>query len=142
MRGEPVDVFAFLDRPLLARIATNGPTVRPVWYLYEDGAFWWLTDTSNVLARAVERGEELVLVVDECNIETGEVVHVRARGTASIGEVDRDRALRKFARYLGPDASRWDPRFVMSLAFPSTRMCCLKPSSMKAADASFTVQRL
>ncbi len=37
------DVDPFLARPLTARIATNGPTVRPTWFLWEDGAFWILT---------------------------------------------------------------------------------------------------
>ena len=37
------DVDSFLGQPLTARIATGGPTVRPVWFLWEDGAFWILT---------------------------------------------------------------------------------------------------
>jgi nitroimidazol reductase NimA-like FMN-containing flavoprotein (pyridoxamine 5'-phosphate oxidase superfamily) len=39
----PFDVDAFLAQPLTARVATSGPTVRPTWYLWEDGAFWILT---------------------------------------------------------------------------------------------------
>jgi hypothetical protein len=138
--GEPVDIERFLQRPLVARVATNGPTLRPLWYVYEDEAFWWLTDTWNALCRAVERGEPLVLVVDECDITTGEVVHVRAKGRAEIVAVDRDRAMRKFARYLGPDERSWDPRFVPSLDLPSTRMCRLRPASIEAADVSFRVR--
>ncbi|WP_026876841.1 pyridoxamine 5'-phosphate oxidase family protein [Jiangella gansuensis] len=42
-RQNEIDVDAFLARPLTARVATNGPTVRPAWYLWEDGAFWILT---------------------------------------------------------------------------------------------------
>jgi hypothetical protein len=37
------DVDAFLREPLTARLATGGPTVRPVWFLWEEGAFWVLT---------------------------------------------------------------------------------------------------
>ena len=37
------DVDEFLALPLTARLATNGPTVRPVWYLWEGGSFWILT---------------------------------------------------------------------------------------------------
>jgi hypothetical protein len=29
------DVDEFLQQPLTARTATNGPTVRPVWFLWE-----------------------------------------------------------------------------------------------------------
>jgi nitroimidazol reductase NimA-like FMN-containing flavoprotein (pyridoxamine 5'-phosphate oxidase superfamily) len=139
MYGDDVDITAFLRRPLLARIATNGPTVRPVWYLYEEPTFYWLTDTSNFLHQAVVRGERLVLVVDECDLASGEVVHVRARGHAEIIPVDKPRAMRKFARYLGPDESRWDPRFVSSLDLSTTRMCRFTPSSIEAADVSFIV---
>jgi hypothetical protein len=139
--GDTVDVNAFLQRPLLARVATNGPTLRPVWYLYERPTFFWLTDTSTHLHRAVLRSEPLVVVIDECDIGTGEVIHVRARGQAEIIPVDRDRAMRKFARYLGPDESLWDPRFVPSLDVPSTRMCRFTPSSIEAADVSFIVRR-
>jgi hypothetical protein len=140
--GDPVDdIASFLQRPLLARVATNGPTLRPVWYLYEKPTFYWLTDTSNYLHRAVGAGELLVVVVDDCNIDTGEAIHVRARGHAEIIAVDRQRAMRKFARYLGPDQSRWDPRFVPSLDLSSTRMCRFTPSSIEAADVSFDVRR-
>ena len=39
MAGEEFDIDAFLSQPLTARIATNGPTVRPTWFLWEDQAF-------------------------------------------------------------------------------------------------------
>lgn len=140
MRGDAVDVDRFLQRPLVARVATNGPTLRPVWYLYDEPSFYWLTDTANYLHRAVLTGERLVLVVDVCDLSTGEVVHIRARGHGEIIPVDRERAMRKFARYLGDQESKWDPRFVPSLDFPSTRMCRFTPSSMEASDASFVVE--
>ena len=141
MYGDPVDVDAFLQRPLVARVATDGPTLRPLWYLFEQPAFYWLTDTTTVLHDAVAAGRRLVLVVDVCDVETGEVVHVRARGTAEIIPIDRDRAMRKFARYLGPDPSTWDPRFLPSLDLPTTRMCRFTPASIDAADVSFAVGR-
>ena len=139
MYGEPVDVDAFLQRPLVARVATDGPTLRPIWYLYEQPTFYWLTDTANFLHRAVIARERLALVVDECDILSGEVIHVRARGVGEIIPVDRDRAMRKFARYLGEDESKWDPRFIPSLDLPSTRMCRFSPESIEAADVSFVV---
>jgi hypothetical protein len=139
MYGDDVDVVAFLQRPLLARVATDGPTIRPLWFLYDEPNFYWLTDTANVLHRKVVAGERLALVVDTCDLETGEVVHVRAHGFAEIMPVDRDRAMRKFARYLGPDEAGWDPRFIPSLELPTTRMCRFTPSSIEAADVSFSV---
>lgn len=141
MYGEHVDVDAFLGRCLLARVATRGPTVRPVWFIWEEGSFWWLTDTKNVLAKSVTAGEAIALVVDVCDVDTGEVVHVFARGLAAIVPVDIDRAKRKFARYLGPDEGAWDPRFVASLSVPTTRMIRFTPEQLRASDVSFLVQR-
>ena len=140
MYGDDVDITAFLQRSLVARVATNGPTLRPVWFLYDEPSFYWLTDTANVLHRMVLAHEKLVVIVDTCDLETGEVVQVRARGLADITPVDRERAMRKFARYLGPDQAAWDPRFVQSLDLASTRMCRLTPWSMEAADVSFSVR--
>jgi hypothetical protein len=51
MYGDPVDIDAFLQRPLVARVATGGPTLCPLWYLYEEPTFYWLTDTGNFLHR-------------------------------------------------------------------------------------------
>ncbi|GAA2570690.1 hypothetical protein GCM10010424_11970 [Streptomyces lienomycini] len=39
MTTSDFDTDTFLRRPLTARLATGGPTVRPVWFLWEDGAF-------------------------------------------------------------------------------------------------------
>jgi len=46
----PFDIDAFLDQPLVARLATAGPTVGPVCYRFEDDAFWILTPRSGRLA--------------------------------------------------------------------------------------------
>ena len=53
MAGEEFDIDAFLSQPLTARIATNGPTVRPTWFLWEDQAFWILTGPWARLPRLV-----------------------------------------------------------------------------------------
>ena len=36
MSRSDFDVEWFLSRPLTARVATNGPTARPAWFLWED----------------------------------------------------------------------------------------------------------
>ena len=139
MYGDEVDIRVFLQRPLMASIATNGPTLRAVWYIFEDGAFWWLTNTGPFLNKAIAGGEPLVVVVDVCDITSGEVVYVRARGRAELLSVNRERALRKFARYLGPEQTKWDPRFVTSLDDPTSRMARMTPDSIEAGDLSFVV---
>jgi hypothetical protein len=91
-----------------------------------------------VLANAIERGEPIALVVDCCDLQTGEVMKVSVTGRAEILALDKQRAMRKFVRYLGPDSSRWDPRFIESLSDPTVRFARLIPSRIDARDMSFT----
>ncbi|WP_410609618.1 hypothetical protein [Amycolatopsis sp. lyj-109] len=62
-------------------MATDGPTVRPIWYLWEDGAFWILSGSWSRLPALVRERPRIALSVDVCE------------------------------RYLGADEERWDPRF-------------------------------
>ncbi|MET8311042.1 pyridoxamine 5'-phosphate oxidase family protein [Micromonospora sp. NPDC005173] len=111
MASTPFDVDAFLARPLVARVATNGPTVRPVWYLWEDHAFWVLTGPWTKLFTRVHADPSLALIVDECDLVTGVVRQVIARGRGELLPFDVPRGRRKLARYLGADENRWDERF-------------------------------
>ena len=111
------DLEAFLARPLVARLATatdTGPRVRPLWYVWEDGAFWWLTGPWSRLRDHLAKDPRVALVVDHTDVATGEVKIVTVLGDAEIVPWEAGRAKRKFSRYLGPDTSRWDPRFLSS----------------------------
>ncbi|MCH5670986.1 pyridoxamine 5'-phosphate oxidase family protein [Streptomyces gilvus] len=134
---------SFLLRPLTARIATNGPTVRPVWFLWEDAAFWVLTGPWARLAGQVRDDPRVALVVDECDVETGLVRQVIARGRAELLPFDVARGRRKLARYLGPDEDRWDERFVRYLygdpAVRGTVWLRVRPASLQAQDLSYAV---
>ena len=61
------DLDGFLGQPLVARVATvggTGPSVRPLWYLWEGRAFWWLTGGWSRLGQLLERDPRVALVVD------------------------------------------------------------------------------
>jgi nitroimidazol reductase NimA-like FMN-containing flavoprotein (pyridoxamine 5'-phosphate oxidase superfamily) len=137
------DVDTFLARPLTARVATAGPTVRPVWYLWEEGAFWILTGPWARLLGRVRADPALALVVDVCEPDTGLVRQVIARGRAEILPFDVPRGRRKLARYLGPDDTAWDPRFRHYLlddpAGAGTVWLRLRPTSLMAKDLSYAV---
>ncbi|MDA2803734.1 pyridoxamine 5'-phosphate oxidase family protein [Nocardiopsis suaedae] len=107
----PFDVDAFLAHPLTARLATRGPTVRPVWYLWEDGAFWTITGPRARMPGLLRKDLAVALVVDSCDLRTGEVLQVTARGRAELLPFDAGRGARRLARCLGPDTERWDARF-------------------------------
>ncbi|MGW0736911.1 pyridoxamine 5'-phosphate oxidase family protein [Streptomyces sp. NPDC002851] len=144
---EPFDVDEFLARSLTARLATrgpNGPTVRPVWYLWEDRAFWVITGPWARLPEQVRKDPRVALVVDECDLGAGLVRQVTARGRAELLPFDAERGWRKLSRYLGTDESRWDPRFVRYLrADPEelgTRWLRLVPEALNAKDLSYLVE--
>lgn len=141
------DLDVFLARPLVARLATHGPFVRPLWFVWEDGAFWWLTGPWSQLRDHLARDPNVALVVDHTDIATGEVKIVTARGRAEVVAWDAGRAQRKFTKYLGPDRAAWDPRFLSSWD-PASRTGShddpdgfgkLVPRSLVARDKSFKV---
>jgi hypothetical protein len=137
----PFDIDLFLNQPLTARVATEGPTVRPVWFLWEENAFWVLTGPWAKLYHRVRAKPQIALVVDVCDLPTGLVRQVIARGHAELLAFDVPRGRRKLIRYLGKDESQWDPRFVRYLhddpELRGTAWLRLAPSSLTARDLSY-----
>lgn len=142
MAGAPFDVNEFLAQPLTARVATNGPTVRPTWYLWEDRAFWILTGPWARLLTYVKNDPAVALVVDVCDLTSGLVRQVIARGNAEIVPFDVPRGWRKLVRYLGDDQDHWDERFRDYLqtdpAELGTRWLRIKPDCLIAKDLTYT----
>ncbi|MGH3387274.1 MAG: pyridoxamine 5'-phosphate oxidase family protein [Actinomadura sp.] len=145
MTKNDFDVDEFLARPLTARVATNGPTVRPTWYLWEDQAFWILSGPWARLLDRVHADSAIALVVDVCDLSTGAVHQVIARGNAQVLPFDIPRGRRKLVRYLGPEETTWDPRFRSYLhddpAQRGTVWIRLHPASLKATDLSYQAAR-
>jgi len=128
---------AFLSQPLVARVAAAGPTVTPVWYLWEERAFWWLTGGWSRLPAVLERDPRVALVVDTCDLSTGTVLQVLARGEAELLPFDEQRARRWGSRYLGADERRWS-RFADGVFHnPSSRFLRLAPATLRARDLSY-----
>ena len=139
MADRDFNVDRYLARPLTARLATARPAVRPVWYLWEDGRFWVLTGPWNRIPAEVEADPRVALVVDTCDLVTGECLQVIARGHGELLPYDRERGRRKLERYLGPDPSSWDDRFRHYL-FEETdaRWLSITPMSLISRDLSFS----
>ena len=134
------DLDRFLSEPLVARVAAAGPSVRAVWFLWEDGAFWWLTGSWSRLPSILKADPRVALLVDTCELETGDVLQLSAEGDAEIYQLDPGRACRILQRYLGVNASRWPERFKGSTFHdPATRMIRLVPSSLRARDLSYAL---
>src|SRR5690606_27609645 len=104
-RGAPVtvpSVAEFLEQPLVAHVATAGPSLRPVWFLWEDGAFWWITGSYSQLRALLRREPTVRMVIDTCDLASGSVFQMNAAGKATVEPRDTDRIYRKLRRYLGP----------------------------------------
>lgn len=135
---EVPEVEEFLARPLVARLATNGPTVRPVWFLWETGAFWWITGAYAKLPERLAKDPEVALVVDTCDLGSGTVLQVTATGAAEVVSMDPGRATRKLVRYLGSDIEAWPARFRRALTDPDARLARLVPRRQpRIVDQSF-----
>ncbi|MEV4055597.1 pyridoxamine 5'-phosphate oxidase family protein [Amycolatopsis sp. NPDC049688] len=136
-----IEVAEFLARPLVARVATDGPTVRPTWYLWEDGAFWILSGPWSRLPDRIRARPRIALTVDVCELDTGVVQQIVASGNATLRPFDVERGRRKLVRYLGADEQRWDPRFREYLrGNPGTVWVHLRPSRLVATDLSYRVR--
>ena len=85
----------------------------------------------------------VALVVDECDLVTGRVQQVIARGRAELVPFDVPRGRRKLSRYLGADEALWDARFVGYLyddpGERGTTWLRLTPASLTVQDLSYSV---
>jgi hypothetical protein len=135
----PFDVAEFLAAPHVARVGTAGPTVRPVWFLWEDNAFWVFIGPWSKLEQRLARDPLFDLVIDVCDLATGLVRQVAARGRGDVVALDAPRARRKLVRYLGFDEERWDPRFSLhgDVAARGLRWARLTPDRLIVRDLSF-----
>lgn len=90
----------------------------------------------------VKNDPKIALVVDEGDLATGRVQQVIARGQAELVPFDVPRGRRKLTRYLGPDETLWDARFVHYLhddpSERGTTWLRMTPTSLTAQDLSYS----
>jgi hypothetical protein len=105
------EVQEFLDLPLTAHLATVGPSVRPVWFLWEEGAFWVISGPWSRAPEEIRESARVMLSIDVCNLATGETKQVLQRGEAELLPWDERRGWRLLRRYLGDEIGGWEDRF-------------------------------
>lgn len=139
----PFDVEAFLAEGNGCRLATNGPSVRPLWYHWEDRAFWLVSGPHAKLFTRVQTDPRVSLVIDVFEVDTGRVLQVMATGSVEITAYDTARARRMLVRYLGADESTWStkpdnyPGYVQGDGPPGAVWLKLKPNKVLAFNFSF-----
>lgn len=137
--GSDFDVDAFLAQPLTARVATSGPSLRPTWFLWEDSAFWILSGPWARLPDYLRTDPAVAIVIDICDLATGQVRQVIARGNAEILPFDVPRGRRLLVRYLGDSEEQWDAKFRAYLHGRGTVWLRVRPDALSAKDLSYSV---
>lgn len=140
-RPRSVDVDEFLARPLFAHLATEseeGPRESPVWFLWEDRAFWIIgSRATDTFPHRIEREPRCAIGVVDFDRSIGLVQHVGLRGRATVEPFDAERARRLLSRYLGDDENAWDARFRGTLGDPDNVLIRFVPLTVVARDQSY-----
>jgi hypothetical protein len=138
--GASLDMNGFLQRPLIAHLATgspNGPCESPVWFIWEQGAVWIVGTTSDSFPKRIEAESRCALGFVDFDLERGLLQHVGMRGTATVGPLDGERLYRLLSRYLSPDSSRWRRSFQEEVVDRLDLMIRFDPLSVVVRDQSY-----
>ncbi len=144
MNKEEVDTF--LAEPITAVLATNGPTIRSMWYHWENNAFWFVSGPWAKLLTRVQTDPKIALCIDYSDWAGGRVIQVCAYGSVEVCPYDVELARRLFSRYLGPDEESWSDSpdnyrgYVRDGGPPGARLLRLEPRRMTTSN--FTYQRV
>jgi nitroimidazol reductase NimA-like FMN-containing flavoprotein (pyridoxamine 5'-phosphate oxidase superfamily) len=137
------DVDTVLAEPNPIIVATNGPSVRPMWYQWEDGSFWVISGPWAKLFSRIQTDPTLALLIDIEERHKGRIYQVMVRGNAEITPYDIPRARRMLHRYLGPDESAWStapddyPGYLREPGPPGAVWLKIEPTSLRTFNFSY-----
>ena len=139
----PFDPEDVLRLPLMAMVGTvsedGAPRIAPVWFAWEEGALWMLSDEDGSSARRVAQDPRVSVEIVEYDNAGGVLRHLGLRGRAEVRPMDPALFRRLLRRYLGPQEN-WNPWFIENVArieSPTGRLIRLAPSSVFTNDVSF-----
>lgn len=139
----PFDPDALLSQPLMANVATvsaeGAPRNAPMWFLWEGGAIWLLSDERASTVTRLARNPNCAVEIVKFDNEAGVLLHLGLRGAASVAPNDPVRFRRLLTKYLGVEA-RWNPWFLANIARiedESGRFIRLAPSSTFTNNVSY-----
>jgi uncharacterized protein len=103
------ELAVFLNEPRMAHLATTSrtgkPRVSPIWYVFEDGCFYFTTRLGRVKSNHIQHNAQVAL-----SIATDDRPYraVCAFGTAQLVQKDRDKWLEKIStRYGDREGREW-----------------------------------
>jgi len=140
----PFDPDEVLRLPLVATLSTTdsdgSPRNAPVWYQWEEGALFMLSDRGTSSVRRILHDPRIAVEIVEYDNARGIMRHLGLRGRATVEPMDEALFRHLLSRYLGPDEARWNPWFIDTVARipdPSGRLIRLAPDSVFTNDVSF-----
>jgi general stress protein 26 len=124
MKPESPEVVAFLNRSMVARIATRSargtPQIMPLWFVRIDGKLWMTNNETSPTVRNIEADPRAVVIVEADRRDDGRCL--RLSGTARFHRersVLRRTVLRDLVKYHFAPAALWSaarhPRQVPSI---------------------------
>ena len=129
-----------LSLPLMAHLATAsalGPRDSPVWFLWEEGAMWFVGSSSDTFPKRICETPECAVGVVDFDLQRGMLRHVGMRGAAGVEPLDRARLYRLLGRYLGKDSAGWSTTFRQGVIDKLDLMVRFTPASIVARDQSY-----
>jgi hypothetical protein len=139
----PFDPEDVLRLPLMANLATlaadGAPRNAPVWFQWEAGALWMLSDDTSSSAARIARDPRVAVEIVQYDNAGGRLRHLGLRGRATVEPMDPALFRRLLTRYLGPEPD-WNPWFIETVARiddPAGRLIRLAPETVFTNDASF-----
>ncbi len=137
------DPETVLSLPLVANLATvtagGEPRNAPVWFIWEDGALWMLSDKGSSSTKRLALNPACAVEIVDYDNAAGILRHLGLRGTARTEPSNPARFHRLLTKYLGPEPN-WNPWFIETIARiddPDGRMIRLKPDSIFTNDVSY-----
>lgn len=138
----PFDPAEILALPLMATLSTvaadGAPCNAPVWFAWEGGALWMLSDTTASSAARIARDPRVAVEIVQYDNAAGILRHLGLRGRATVDPMDPALFRRLLSRYLGP-APEWNPWFIDTVARiddPAGRLIRLVPDTIFTNDVS------
>lgn len=134
-----LDIESVLSRPLFAQLATrsdDGACHSPVWFLWEEQCIWIICNLgSDSFATRIHNNPLCSIGIIDFDLESKKIHHVGLRGSATIVDFDRERAIRKVSKYLGSKES-W-PKGRFALTDEKLRFIRFSPRTVVARDQSY-----
>lgn len=136
------DPKTILSRPLMANLATvsarGAPRNAPVWFAWEDGAIWMLSDAASSSVARIKANPNVAVEIVDYDNTAGILRHLGLRGEATVEPMDPALFKRLLRRYLGPEEqqNQWFTDTVARIDDPDGRLIRLAPTSVFTNDVS------